>query len=67
MTEEQDGSRFKLPAAIKPVWDLLVHLTIGATVFGGVPLLALLFAGLIRLIGLVPFAPWWLVTAAERV
>ena len=46
MTEERESSRFDLPAAVKPVWELVVHLAIGAVAFASVLMIAVLLAGL---------------------
>ena len=60
-------TRFELPAAVKPVWQLVVHLAIGAAAFASVLVIAVLLAGFIHLLALVPFAPEWLTRAAEFV
>jgi len=55
----------KLPEAAKPLADFVVQVVIGAIVFILVLLVAVIVAGAIRGIAMLPFAPEWLVTAAE--
>ena len=63
----EERTRFAMPAAVKPVWVLVVHLAIGAAAFASVLVIAVLLAGFIHLLALIPFAPDWLTRAAEFV
>ncbi len=55
----------KLPEGLRPVADFAVQVAVGAAAFAVVMVVAVLLAGFIRALSLVPFAPIWLTAAAE--
>ncbi|WP_066807152.1 hypothetical protein [Sphingomonas asaccharolytica] len=57
--------QIKVPESLRPVWDLVVHIVIGAIMLGGILVVELLLAGFIKLIGMAPFAPTWFPAASE--
>jgi hypothetical protein len=59
--------KLALPDALKPVWTLVVHIVMGTLAFAAVLVVAVILAGFIRLVAMVPFAPEWLPDAAELV
>lgn len=57
--------KVELPDAVRPVWNLLVHISIGAILLAAMLAIEVLLAGFVRLLGMIPFAPGWLKEAAE--
>ena len=56
-----------LPEAVRPVWDFVVHVAIGAIAFVAVLLIAVAIAGVVKGIEGLGFAPLWLMDAAHWV
>lgn len=55
----------KLPEAAKPLANLVLHIAIGAALFGAMILIEVLLAGFLQLVSMIPFFPHWLDYATD--
>lgn len=55
----------KLPDGLKPVWDNVLQVVIGAFLFSTVLVAVAAIGGLVRLIEYLGFSPHWFIETAE--
>jgi hypothetical protein len=56
-----------LPKSLKPVVDLAIQVAVGAVGFIAILLVAVLLAGVVKLLGALWFAPAWLGPTADAI
>ncbi len=56
-----------LPKALKPVIDLAIQVAVGAIGFTAILLIAVLLAGIVKLLGHLSFSPEWLAPTADMI